>query len=207
MMLPKKIVQVFSATTIIFLSACGGGGSGGGSDEPDSGDDPSPTIPAPTVSLSASASGVLPNNGFDLSWSSSDADQCQATGDWSGSRAADGNETIAQINADATFDLTCTNASGSASDSVTISLRAALVRYDAPSQNTDGTSLSDLAGFNIHYGNQSGNYTDMITVADGATLEQLVELPAAGTYFFAVSAFNDVGEESALSNESMRTVQ
>ena len=37
--------------------------------------------------------------------------------------------------------------------------------WDPPTTNTDGTTLADLAGYKIYYGQSSGNYTEHSTLA------------------------------------------
>ncbi|MGB9743351.1 MAG: hypothetical protein ACPLW9_01395, partial [Minisyncoccales bacterium] len=55
-----------------------------------------------------------------LSWTSSNANTCTASGDWSGARALSGSESIGPITSTRTYTLTCTGASGSSSDTVTV---------------------------------------------------------------------------------------
>ena len=81
----------------------------------------------------------------------------------------------------------------------------------APTQNTDGTPLTDLAGFKIYAGLvQGGPYGDVsITISNPNTTTFVV--PGLGdgeTYYFVVTAFNsaDPVEESAFSNEATKTI-
>ncbi len=76
------------------------------------------SAPAPTVSLSASPTSLRKGQNITLSWSSTDATSCSASGGWSGSKATSGSESMPLSNA-ATLTLTCTGAGGSASSSVT----------------------------------------------------------------------------------------
>jgi hypothetical protein len=78
----------------------------------------------PTISLSASPTSVPSGGKSTLTWSSSNANACTASGGWSGSRATSGTEQRT-INAHSTFTLTCSNTQGqSASRSVTVSVGA-----------------------------------------------------------------------------------
>ena len=66
-------------------------------------------------------------NSLNLSWTSTNADSCTASGDWSGSKAISGSQTISLSQVKIyTFTLTCqNNASGSStSDSVQVTLQA-----------------------------------------------------------------------------------
>ena len=79
------------------------------------------------------------------------------------------------------------------------------LRWDNPTNNTDGTVLTDLAGVRVVYGTASSNYThtatftNMIPGAEGrGTLTGLV---AKTTYYISSKAFNTDGIESALSQQ------
>ena len=99
----------------ILLVACGGGGGGGGSETP------APSTPPPTISFSANPTSVLVGSESTLTWSSSNASSCAASGAWSGSRPTSGSEnvTITTVG-DSSFTITCSGEGGSSSSIVTI---------------------------------------------------------------------------------------
>jgi PKD repeat protein len=82
----------------------------------------------------------------------------------------------------------------------------AVLSWNPPTTNSDGTVLEDLAGYNVYYGTESGNYTDVIDVGD-VTSYDLSGLSDGITYYFAVIAYNASGDESAYSNEASKTIQ
>ena len=114
----KRLGVVFLA--FIFVVSCGGGGGGGST--------PSPN-PAPSVNLSASQSEQLVNSNVTLTWSSSNATSCSASGDWSGTKDISGSEDvpIGKVGSN-TYSLACSGAGGNRSDAVIV------VGY----RNTDG---------------------------------------------------------------------
>ncbi len=77
--------------------------------------------PPPTVSLTANPSRVDYGASTRLSWSSSHADTCTASGSWSGVKKLSGSQSVADLTDDATFVLRCTGAGGTAIKSVTVS--------------------------------------------------------------------------------------
>jgi hypothetical protein len=87
----------------------------------------------------------------------------------------------------------------------TVTVRSASLSWEAPTQNVDGTLLTNLAGFRVHWGNASRTYTNTVTFNDPATLDYFVEL-SPNTYFFAVTAFASDGGESAFSGEVSKTI-
>ena len=68
------------------------------------------------------------------------------------------------------------------------------------SSNTE----SDLAGYKLYYGVGSRNYGSSLNV--GNVTSYVVTGLSAGTYYFAVTAYDSSGNESGLSNESSVTL-
>lgn len=91
--------------------------------------------------------------------------------------------------------------SGSGSGSGT---GVATLSWSAPITNTDGTQLTDLAGYIIYYGPSSGHYTNSIDV--GNSTSYILNNLTTGTYYFAVTAYNMAGYESTFSNEASKTI-
>lgn len=75
-----------------------------------------------------------------------------------------------------------------------------------PTENVDGTPLTDLAGYDIHYGTASGDYTKKIAVSNPGIATYVVSDLTPGTYYFSVAAVNADGTESPLSSEVRATV-
>ena len=81
-----------------------------------------PAPPTPTLSLSASPASIASGSSSTLTWSSSNADSCTASGDWSGSKATSGSQSTGALTSSKTYMLTCTGAGGTANRSVTVSV-------------------------------------------------------------------------------------
>jgi len=77
--------------------------------------------------------------------------------------------------------------------------------WDAPTTNTDGTSLTDLAGYKVYYGAASRSYSQVIDVSNTNTYT-FANL-SDGTFYFAVTAYDMSGNESGYSNEVTKTSQ
>ena len=84
---------------------------------------------------------------------------------------------------------------------------SARISWQAPSTNTDGTALTNLAGFYIHYGYSSAKLDHMVMIAAVNTFSYVVDKLAAGsTYYFAVSSFTTNGVESDKSKVVSKTI-
>jgi hypothetical protein len=104
--------------SIFLISACGGGGGGGGDTGTGGGGG---YMPAPIASISSSMDSVEVNTNYTLTWSSTNATSCTASGDWSDSIGTSGSKTLSESSAGSkTYTITCTGAGGSASDSATV---------------------------------------------------------------------------------------
>jgi len=83
---------------------------------------------------------------------------------------------------------------------------SATVSWSAPTQNTDGSALTNLAGFNIYYGTSASNLNQSVQIANpGLTTYALGNL-APGAWYFAVNAYTTAGAESALSSIASKTI-
>jgi hypothetical protein len=83
------------------------------------------TTPAPTVNLSANPTSVASGGSSTLTWSSTNATSCTASGGWSGTKQTSGNQTINGLMSTTSFTLRCTGGGGSTSRSVTVNVSAA----------------------------------------------------------------------------------
>lgn len=109
-------------------------------------------VPAPSVSLSASPSSVPWYGGTTvLSWSASNADSCTASGDWSGSKSANGGSEsvyIWPLSGDQLYAISCTGPGGSDSAALTVGVGSRPVEpvFDACT-NMEGTQSSVPSGY------------------------------------------------------------
>jgi hypothetical protein len=77
--------------------------------------------------------------------------------------------------------------------------------WQAPTENSDGSPLTDLKGYKIHYGTKSLTYSAAISVDNPTLTRYMVSSLPAGKYYFAVAAYNSHGLESTLSEEVSAT--
>jgi hypothetical protein len=97
--------------------------------------------PVPTVNLTASPTSIPVGQSSILTWSSTNATACSASGGWSGTPAANGVRSVTP-SASTTYTLTCTGAGGSGAASASVVVSSTLM----PTVNLTATPMSITAG-------------------------------------------------------------
>lgn len=111
------------------------------------------------------------------------------------------------------FSYTITDANGDlsvASVGVNVECSAcgqAVLSWDPPTTNTDGSQITDLAAFNVYIGTAPGDRSNKVKIDDPAATTYTVDgLSAGWTYYFVVTAENAGGAESSPSNEVSKAI-
>ncbi len=184
-----------------------GGGSGGS------------TPIAPALSFNASVSSVTSGGSATLTWSSSNANSCSASGSWSGTQPTSGSQSLTNLYATSTYALSCSGSGGSVSQSVTVNIVPPLTPPDTtpPSAPTNllatATSSSEIdlswtastdnvgvIGYEVfRNGTQVGTPTETSYSDTG--------LAASTQYTYTVKAFDAAGNISTASNSVNVTTQ
>jgi hypothetical protein len=82
----------------------------------------------------------------------------------------------------------------------------ATVSWQPPTENVDGSPLTNLAGYVIRYGTSVNTLSQEIRIANPGITSSLVENLAPATWYFTVSAFTTTGAESSPSTPASKTV-
>jgi len=88
-----------------------------------------------------------------------------------------------------------------------ISLGSATLSWTPPTQNTDGTTLTNLAGYRIAYGVSASSLTQTIEISNPSVSTYVVDGLSPATYYFAVRAYTSGGHESSNSNVASKSVK
>lgn len=182
---------------------------------------PPPPPPTPTVDLliNGGSGPVALTAGASaaLSWTSTNATVCTASGGWSGSKATSGTESTGALAAGAyTYTLTCTGAGGSATDSVTANVAmtadttpptAPTITSADPSANATSTNAtstitwsvstdtgSGLAGYSFIWDNSPTTNPDNVV---DTTANTRVQTLSNGTWYFHIIAVDNASNVSA----------
>ena len=199
----KKISSIL--ITILFIVSCGGGGGGGSSDT-----SPPVTNPSPNInSFSASATSITVGESVTLSWSTTNAETCSASGDWSNSIETNGNETLTLDTVKTySFTLTCSGAAGTnnAVSSISVVVEAPVsepvinVFSASATSITVGESVTlSWSTTNAETCSASGDWSNSIETNGNETLT----LDTVKTYSFTLTCSGAAGTNNAVSSISV----
>jgi putative Ig domain-containing protein len=84
---------------------------------------------------------------------------------------------------------------------------SAVLALTPPTQNTDGSTLTDLAGMRVYYGTSASSLSQVVDLAGTttATSYTLANL-ASGTWYFAATAYDTSGQESSPSATASKSI-
>ena len=88
-----------------------------------------------------------------------------------------------------------------------IATGAATLSWIPPTTNANGTSLTNLAGYYVHYGTNAASLADTITIATTGISTYVIGNLSPGTWFFSVTAFNTSKVEGIFSNIVNKMIQ
>jgi hypothetical protein len=153
---------------------------------------------AGTVTLTASPSSGTGSVTPKLTWSTNPvATSCTASGGWSGTKAASGNQTLTAIKSNTNYTLTCTwGAAGTAT-----------IAWTAPTKNTDGSNLTNLASYKVLYGTSSTSFTHSKVIDDPTSTRATITALTPATWYFTVHSVTTGGVESSNSNVASKSVK
>jgi hypothetical protein len=84
---------------------------------------------------------------------------------------------------------------------------SATISWTPPLQNTDGSTLTNLAGYRISYGTSPSALTQTVQVPTVGLATYTIDNLAQGTWYFSIKAYTTTGAESAPSTPASKTVQ
>lgn len=224
---PGLLFIVLSAAA---LSGCGGGDEesapASGTAQPSPAPTPTPTPPspsnrAPTISGSAPAA-VNAATAYNFVPTSADADgdtlafSIQNKPAWAAFNTSTGRLSgtpgVADIGTYSNISISVSDGQAStALNAFAIAVNAvsngrATLSWTAPTENTDGSTLSNLAGYRIRYGTSAASLTNAIVIDNASVTTYVVEDLAPATWYFAVTAVSSAGAESTNSNVASKQI-
>ena len=87
-----------------------------------------------------------------------------------------------------------------------IATGSATLSWRAPTQNEDGTVLTNLAGYRVRYGTTATALNQMVTIGSPTTTTVTIPNLTSGTWYFTLSSITNVGIESAQTAPVSKTI-
>lgn len=208
------------ALALAVLSGCGGGGDSGST--ANGGGGPTGNA-APTIQGQPSGS-VQAGQAYTFQPSADDPDGDALTfsvtnlPDWASFDSSTGRLSGTPTDADiATYSSIGISVSdGQASDSlsafsiavtdVAAGTGTATLSWTPPTENSDGTALVDLAGYEVHYGMSQSNLNQTVMLNNASLSTYMVEHLGSGKWYFALVAVNSRGTTSVFSGVASKTI-
>lgn len=81
-----------------------------------------------------------------------------------------------------------------------VSTGTATLDWTPPTENSDGSALTNLAGYNVYYGTAPDKLTQTVKVANPGLSAYTLSSLSPGTWYFAVSSYSSAGVESSRSS-------
>lgn len=92
------------------------------------------------------------------------------------------------------------NSPGTSSGSATLS-------WTPPTRNSNGTTLTNLAGYRIYYGTSPSTLTRTVTLSNAGLTRYVISDLSAATWYFSIRAYTSAGVESVNSNTVSKVVR
>jgi hypothetical protein len=83
---------------------------------------------------------------------------------------------------------------------------SATLSWTAPTQNTDGTALTNLAGYKIRYGKSAATLDQVLDIPSAGITSATIEGLASGTWYFTMSSYTNTGVESSPTGAVSKTI-
>jgi hypothetical protein len=90
---------------------------------------------------------------------------------------------------------------------VGVATGSATLSWTPPTQNSDGSALTDLAGYKVYWGTSEGDYPHSVALDNPGLTSYVVEQLTPATWYFVTTAVNARGTEGGYSNVASKAVQ
>lgn len=149
---------------------------------------------APTVTIKATPTSGLAPLDVVVSWASTGAATCVASGSWSGTKALSGSQTFAGVSTNRAYTLTCSTEG------------KATVTWTPPTQNTDGSAITNLASYELFHAATSAAVSTATAISVPLGTTHVVTGLPNGIRYFGMKAVNDQGVKSNMSALANKTI-
>ena len=90
---------------------------------------------------------------------------------------------------------------------VATALGSTTLSWTPPTQNTDGSPLTNLAGYKVYWGTSQDKLSNSVTIPNPGLATYVVNHLTPAQWYFVVTAYSSTGMESGYSNTVAKTIQ
>ena len=83
---------------------------------------------------------------------------------------------------------------------------SAVLALTPPTQNSDGSALTDLAGMRVYYGTSASSLTQVLDLPGAVATSYTLGNLASGTWYFAATAYTSSGQEGSPSATASKSI-
>jgi hypothetical protein len=87
-----------------------------------------------------------------------------------------------------------------------IAMGSVTLSWNPPTTNSDGTAITNLAGYRIYYGRSSTALDSTVNVNNAGTTRYVIDNLSQATWYFSMTSYNSSGVESARSTVVSRNL-
>jgi putative Ig domain-containing protein len=87
-----------------------------------------------------------------------------------------------------------------------IALGSVTMSWTPPTTNADGSTITDLAGYRIYYGQNSGSLSETVVINNAGTVRYVIDNLSPATWHFSMTSYDTSGVESMRSPVVSRTL-
>jgi hypothetical protein len=81
-----------------------------------------------------------------------------------------------------------------------------MLNWLPPTERSDDSALTNLAGYKIYWGTEEGDYPNTVTISTPGVTSYMIEQLSRGTYYLVMTAFDAAGVESGRSSAVAATI-
>jgi len=166
--------------------------------------------PAPTLQFTSSADTIKSGESVTLDWTTTFANSCLASSNWTGTKAISGSETVGPLSETQTFTLTCTGSEGDAVKNITVTVEEVSVDPEpkddfaiasqSVSSQVSGSAvinvvLNESGTIVVNYGNSVNNLNKTVSSIVGSLTHNLtLDSLKGNSTFYQIVATNETDE-------------
>src|SRR5882757_9330459 len=200
----RNVVLCTLAT--LTLAACGGGSDSGSAAATSTASDSVAGLVSPNVGMIDRSQGVDATENTSASNTAVVSTATAVASNTSGTASSSGSATGTASTTSGTGTTVASNTKVTPPVKTTTTTGVATLDWLPPTQNSDGSVLTNLAGYTVYYGTSPSNLSQSVKVTNPGLSAYSVTNLTSGTWYFAVTSYSADGVESVRTSTVSTTI-